>query len=46
MHWLEASPMFLSNPKYVGDNSYSSMVAPLLTHEIKNAYHMRSMFSY
>nr|ABR16352.1 unknown [Picea sitchensis] len=34
--WFEAFPEFLSNPIYVGGDSYSGMVVPLVVHEIAN----------
>ncbi|XP_048231658.1 serine carboxypeptidase-like 18 isoform X2 [Ricinus communis] len=34
--WLVAHPKFLSNPLYVGGDSYAGIVAPVVVHEISN----------
>ena len=36
MQWFEAFPEFLSNPIYIGGDSYSGLVVPLVANQIAN----------
>lgn len=36
MQWLDEHPEFLSNPLYIGGDSYSGVTLPIVVQEIAN----------